>query len=169
MKKILAIFILIVYTLFAIYAQTVYTVETNSGTQEVVIPDGMTELDVLLYLAQSYYNLYDEHEVLKGKTEALTSTIEGYVDSNRELRVQYNEILSKYSLLETSYKSLNSSLKYRGLFGVGLNFTDNLLFSDVRVDFGVLLFQKVGVLSNLGITLQNPCKVTYGIGVVIAL
>lgn len=166
MKKFIIVLLLLI-CIIPLYAETRYTVETNSGTQEVIIPDDMTELDVLLYLAQSYYNLYDDYELLQSKTEALTETIKSYVDDNKNLRIQYNDLISKYNKLVTSYKSLNNALNYRGLIGGNIDFANNFTLDGISLNCGILLFQKLGVLTRLGVTIRNGYYITYGLGILL--
>lgn len=169
MKRLAVILLLIVFFIGLSYAQTVYQVETASGTKEVVIPDGMTELDVLLYLAGQYYDLSDDYDLLEAKAETLSDAVKDYVAANRELRVQYNQLLSDYQDLDSTYRKLLSIGNYKAVLGLGARFSGDLTMDGVDVRVGVLLMQRIGLTTSLGMSLMKPYRFVYGLGVSIIL
>ena len=162
MKKIIILLICLL-TLLPIYSQTTYTVETNQGTQEVVIPDDMTETDVLLYLATSYYNLYYEKQELEEKVTTLTDQVESYIEKNKELRSQYSSLIGKYDVLSGTYERLYKTTVLKGVFGADVTFKAGLQIDCINLNLGALLFEKVGVTARIGYGLQTT-QLTYGLG-----
>lgn len=169
MKRISIALLLVVFFIGSLCAQTVYQVETASGTKDVVIPDGMTELDVLLYLAGQYYDLSDSYDILEARAETLSDAVKDYVAANRGLRVQYNQLLSDYQDLDSTYRKLLSIGNYKAVLGLGARFSGDLTMDGVDVRIGVLLMQKVGLTTSLGMSLAKPYRFVYGLGVSVIL
>lgn len=163
MKKIIILFICIL-TLLPVYSQTVYTVETNKGTQEVVIPDDMTETDVLLYLAKSYYNLYYDNEALKEEVVELTSKTESYIEENKNLRDKYDTTLSRYGSLTSYYEKLIKPDFIRGSFGADITFNEIFKVNIVSLTLGAVIYEKTNIYARVGLDLQTS-HLTYGLGV----
>ena len=84
MKK-LIVFILVMMLAVPVFA-TSYEIMTDRGKQEVVVPDGYDPLDVLLIIAQNYYNLNYKYEEIVIDYEKLTDKANSYIEANNQLR-----------------------------------------------------------------------------------
>lgn len=163
--KVLSIILIgMVCTLGALQASTIYEVETNRGAQQVVIPDNMTETDVLLYLAKSYYNLYYDYEDLKEQTSVLTDQVSSYISFNQELRSQYESLLTSYEELTSLYKKALKSQTLKASIGANIDFNLPLNLSRVNLTVGAFLFEKFNIFTSIGYNIIEPHSLIYGIG-----
>ena len=167
MKKL--IIILFLFVSVCLFASTTYTVDTTHGPQEVVIPDGYSELDVLLILAQNYYNLSYEHDELLEKAEHLTQTVDKYITEFNKLQDQYKKVIADYKDLVAKYKELSQVKPLKGLIGgaVEMTATNKFTFNTVSVLAGVTLFEKVHLFTILGYSIANNAFVP-GLGAMLS-
>lgn len=147
-----------------VHASTTYEVETDQGIQQVVIPDGMSEIDVLLYLAKSYYNLYYDYEELKSQADTLTNQVSSYISSNQELRVKYEDLLSSYEELSSLYKKSLKPQTLKASIGANIDFNLPLNLSRVNLTAGAFLFEKFNIFAIVGYNIIEPHSLNYGIG-----
>lgn len=142
---------------------TVYTVETSKGTYDVVVPEGMTDKDVLLEIAKAYYELDFKYDELDKSSKELASEAKGYVAENQALRDKYNTLDSKYQALIANYKKYTKPQAVTGLLGADLNFVGTLP-QQVSMSLGTILFGKVGIYAKLGIDVTKAQSFIYGAG-----
>ena len=108
MKK-LIVFILVMMLAVPVFA-TSYEIMTDKGKQEVVVPDGYDPLDVLLIIAQNYYNLNYKYEEIVIDYEKLTDKANSYIEANNQLRANYCALESKFEDLSKAFE--NQSKEY---------------------------------------------------------
>jgi hypothetical protein len=148
MKK-LAGFVLSLMIALPLCASTTYYVSTNRGEQPVVIPDNSTEHDVLLALASSYYNLNDDYENLKVKINDLTTSLNSYIEENKQLRSKYDSLIVDYDLMIKKYQQLYSTEFFKGIAGVSTTF-DNSSIDTASIQLGALFLEKIGATASIG-------------------
>ena len=167
MRKLLVVLFLCVSV--CLFASTIYTVETDRGPQEVVIPDGYSELDVLLLLAKNYYNLSYEHDELLEKTEQLNTTLAEYMSANDQLNSQYKKVIADYEDLVTKYKQLSQTTPLKGLIGGAVEMTalNNFTFNTISLLAGVTLFERIHVFTIVGYSIPSK-NIVPGIGVILS-
>lgn len=143
-----------------LFADTVYTIDTDYGEKTVVVPDGYTETDVLLAIAKSYYELNEEDKILKDKIDTLTTQVSTYVDENKFLRERNSLLQENYNQLVQKQKTQNSMGFVRGFATGHLSFVREVTGGglDVGVIFGDSLIIKVGV--------EYPLEFNVGVGFV---
>lgn len=161
MKKLIIVFCLI-FLAIPLFASTTYYVDTNKGKQPVVIPDGSTELDVLLKVAAAYYNLNDDYESLQTKVEDLTSSIEEYVAENKQLRTKYDDLIKDYDLVIKKYQQLSSTKLLQGIVGTSITFGDSFSFDVFTLQAGALILEKIGVTASVGYSNMSK-KILFGV------
>lgn len=140
---------LVVLSCFALFAETVYTVETSRGEQKVVIPDGYTEKDVLLIIAQKYYELNYSFEDLTEKTNKLTADVEEYIEENKKLRDNYDTVIANYSTVVTKLESLSKTTFLKGLAGAGIKYVDKSFLAEIHL--GAELFERLSIITSVGV------------------
>lgn len=163
MKKIL-LFTLILILGLNLPSKTTYKVKINENrTEDVTIPDDMSELDVLLELAYHYYILNDAYEELKTSSEKLTSSAESYIEENKELREKNDTLLKKYDHLIEDYTNTSKTKVIKGLLGGDIQFSQESRLEDAFFNIGIILWGRVSIYSRLGVDISSQ-KFVYGIG-----
>lgn len=161
MKKIVIGLLLLCIASFCL-ADTVYEIDTKYGKEQVVIPEGYTEKDVLLIVAKNYYELNYEHTELEESVEKLNSTIETYIEQNRELRNKYTDILVKYDNLVKEIESYGRLSNFKGYLGGSFTYDFKETYG-FGITAGMFLFNK----TLISISINSPFTVGVSVGFVI--
>lgn len=163
MKKIL-LFLIVLLLAFNLPSKTTYKIQIDENrTEEVIIPDGMSETDVLLELAYHYYILNDNYNELKTSSEKLTTSVENYISENEILREENNNLIQKYDHLIEDYTITSKTKVIKGLLGADIQFSQESKLEDAFFNIGIILWEKISIYSRLGITVSSQ-KFVYGIG-----
>ena len=169
MKK-LIVFILVMMLAVPVFA-TSYEIMTDKGKQEVVVPDGYDPLDVLLIIAQNYYNLNYKYEEIVIDYEKLTDKANSYIEANNQLRANYCALESKFEDLSKAFENLSKEyskatkidlIKSQVGFQLGYNpFVQKL---NIGMTYGAVLMEKVNLLSSIVTELGDPPSMSVSLG-----
>ena len=169
MKK-LIVFILVMMLAVPVFA-TSYEIMTDKGKQEVVVPDGYDPLDVLLIIAQNYYNLNYKYEEIVIDYEKLTDKANSYIEANNQLRANYCALESKFEDLSKAFENLSKEyskatridlIKSQVGFQLGYNpFVQKL---NIGMTYGAVLMEKVNLLSSIVAELGDPPSMSVSLG-----
>lgn len=169
MKK-LIVFILAMMLAVPVFA-TSYEIMTDKGKQEVVVPDGYDPLDVLLIIAQNYYNLNYKYEEIVIDYEKLTDKANSYIEANNQLRANYCALESKFEDLSKAFENLSKEyskatkidlIKSQVGFQLGYNpFVQKL---NIGMTYGAVLMEKVNLLSSIVAELGDPPSMSVSLG-----
>ena len=169
MKK-LIVFILAMMLAVPVFA-TSYEIMTDKGKQEVVVPDGYDPLDVLLIIAQNYYNLNYKYEEIVIDYEKLTDKANSYIEANNQLRANYCALESKFEDLSKAFENLSKEyskatkidlIKSQVGFQLGYNpFVQKL---NIGMTYGAVLMEKVNLLSSIVAELGDPPSLSVSLG-----
>ena len=169
MKK-LIVFILVMMLAVPVFA-TSYEIMTDRGKQEVVVPDGYDPLDVLLIIAQNYYNLNYKYEEIVIDYEKLTDKANSYIEANNQLRANYCALESKFEDLSKAFENLSKEyskatridlIKSQVGFQLGYNpFVQKL---NIGMTYGAVLMEKVNLLSSIVAELGDPPSMSVSLG-----
>ena len=169
MKK-LIVFILVMMLAVPVFA-TSYEIMTDKGKQEVVVPDGYDPLDVLLIIAQNYYNLNYKYEEIVIDYEKLTDKANSYIEANNQLRANYCALESKFEDLSKAFENLSKEyskatkidlIKSQVGFQLGYNpFVQKL---NIGMTYGAVLMEKVNLLSSINAELADPPSISVSLG-----
>ena len=169
MKK-LIVFILVMMLAVPVFA-TSYEIMTDKGKQEVVVPDGYDPLDVLLIIAQNYYNLNYKYEEIVIDYEKLTDKANSYIEANNQLRANYCALESKFENLSKAFENLSKEyskatkidlIKSQVGFQLGYNpFVQKL---NIGMTYGAVLMEKVNLLSSIVAELGDPPSMSVSLG-----
>ena len=169
MKK-LIVFILVMMLAAPVFA-TSYEIMTDRGKQEVVVPDGYDPLDVLLIIAQNYYNLNYKYEEIVIDYEKLTDKANSYIEANNQLRANYCALESKFEDLSKAFENLSKEyskatkidlIKSQVGFQLGYNpFVQKL---NIGMTYGAVLMEKVNLLSSIVAELGDPPSMSVSLG-----
>ena len=169
MKK-LIVFILVMMLAVPVFA-TSYEIMTDKGKQEVVVPDGYDPLDVLLIIAQNYYNLNYKYEEIVIDYEKLTDKANSYIEANNQLRANYCALESKFEDLSKAFENLSKEyskatkidlIKSQVGFQLGYNpFVQKL---NIGMTYGAVLMEKVNLLSSINAELGDPPSMSVSLG-----
>lgn len=169
MKK-LIVFILVMMLAVPVFA-TSYEIMTDKGKQEVVVPDGYDPLDVLLIIAQNYYNLNYKYEEIVIDYEKLTDKANSYIEANNQLRANYCALESKFEDLSKAFENLSKEyskatrsdlIKSQVGFQLGYNpFVQKL---NIEMTYGAVLMEKVNLLSSIVAELGDPPSMSVSLG-----
>ena len=169
MKK-LIVFILVMMLAVPVFA-TSYEIMTDKGKQEVVVPDGYDPLDVLLIIAQNYYNLNYKYEEIVIDYEKLTDKANSYIEANNQLRASYCALESKFEDLSKAFENLSKEyskatridlIKSQVGFQLGYNpFAQKL---NIGMTYGAVLMEKVNLLSSIIAELGDPPSMSVSLG-----
>ena len=169
MKK-LIVFILAMMLAVPVFA-TSYEIMTDKGKQEVVVPDGYDPLDVLLIIAQNYYNLNYKYEEIVIDYEKLTDKANSYIEANNQLRANYCALESKFEDLSKAFENLSKEyskatkidlIKSQVGFQLGYNpFVQKL---NIGITYGAVLMEKVNLLSSIVAELGDPPSLSVSLG-----
>ena len=169
MKK-LIVFILAMMLAVPVFA-TSYEIMTDRGKQEVVVPDGYDPLDVLLIIAQNYYNLNYKYEEIVIDYEKLTDKANSYIEANNQLRANYCALESKFEDLSKAFENLSKEyskatkidlIKSQVGFQLGYNpFVQKL---NIGMTYGAVLMEKVNLLSSIVAELGDPPSMSVSLG-----
>ena len=169
MKK-LIVFILVMMLAVPVFA-TSYDIMTDRGKQEVVVPDGYDPLDVLLIIAQNYYNLNYKYEEIVIDYEKLTDKANSYIEANNQLRANYCALESKFEDLSKAFENLSKEyskatkidlIKSQVGFQLGYNpFVQKL---NIGMTYGAVLMEKVNLLSSINAELGDSPSMSVSLG-----
>ena len=169
MKK-LIVFILVMMLAVPVFA-TSYEIMTDKGKQEVVVPDGYDPLDVLLIIAQNYYNLNYKYEEIVIDYEKLTDKANSYIEANNQLRANYCALENKFEDLSKAFENLSKEyskatrtdlIKSQVGFQLGYNpFVQKL---NIGMTYGAVLMEKVNLLSSIVAELGDPPSMSVSLG-----
>lgn len=169
MKK-LIVFILVMMLAVPVFA-TSYEIMTDKGKQEVVVPDGYEPLDVLLIIAQNYYNLNYKYEEIVIDYEKLTDKANSYIEANNQLRANYCALESKFEDLSKAFENLSKEyskatkidlIKSQVGFQLGYNpFVQKL---NIGMTYGAVLMEKVNLLSSIVAELGDSPSMSVSLG-----
>ena len=169
MKK-LIVFILVMMLAVPVFA-TSYEIMTDRGKQEVVVPDGYDPLDVLLIIAQNYYNLNYKYEEIVIDYEKLTDKANSYIEANNQLRANYYALESKFEDLSKAFENLSKEyskatkidlIKSQVGFQLGYNpFVQKL---NIGMTYGAVLMEKVNLLSSIVAELGDSPSMSVSLG-----
>ena len=169
MKK-LIVFILVMMLAVPVFA-TSYEIMTDRGKQEVVVPDGYDPLDVLLIIAQNYYNLNYKYEEIVIDYEKLTDKANSYIEANNQLRANYCALESKFEDLSKAFENLSKEyskatridlIKSQVGFQLGYNpFVQKL---NIGMTYGAVLMEKVNLLSSIVAELGDSPSMSVSLG-----
>ena len=169
MKK-LIVFILVMMLAVPVFA-TSYEIMTDRGKQQVVVPDGYDPLDVLLIIAQNYYNLNYKYEEIVIDYEKLTDKANSYIEANNQLRANYCALESKFENLSKAFENLSKEyskatkidlIKSQVGFQLGYNpFVQKL---NIGMTYGAVLMEKVNLLSSIVAELGDSPSMSVSLG-----
>ena len=169
MKK-LIVFILVMMLAVPVFA-TSYEIMTDKGKQEVVVPDGYDPLDVLLIIAQNYYNLNYKYEEIVIDYEKLTDKANSYIEANNQLRANYCALESKFEDLSKAFE--NQSKEYskatkidliKSQVGFQLGYNPFVQKLNIGMTYGAVLMEKVNLLSSIVAELGDPPSMSVSLG-----
>ena len=83
-----------------------YVVPTSKGDIELTVPDGYTLEEAYIEMARLYLEERWDHEKLLEETSLLTKELNIYIEENKTLRTQYNNILMSYAKIDELYAEL---------------------------------------------------------------
>ena len=147
MKKILIFAILLLFSA-ALFADTVYEIETSKGIQKVVVPEGYTELEVLLEVSKAYYELSYDFDELTEKAETLTKDVETYIQENQKLRTEYQQLDSDYQAIVEKLTKTSKPTIFKGLVGAGVGYYQTNIYPVLNL--GAELFERFSLVTSLG-------------------
>lgn len=159
MKRLL-IFVLLFFCLVPIFADAVYEIETSQGTQQVVIPEGYTEKDVLLAIAKAYYELSWDFDELTIKAQKLSEDIDTYIAENKQLRADYEALIADYKLLTEKLTKLSKVTPVAAIAGIGVGYYGTIIYPTLNL--GVELFEKFSMITSIHLIELKP---SIGIGI----
>lgn len=169
MKK-LIVFILVMMLAVPVFA-TSYEIMTDKGKQEVVVPDGYDPLDVLLIIAQNYYNLNYKYEEIVIDYEKLTDKANSYIEANNQLRANYCALESKFEDLSKAFENLSKEYSkttridlIKSQVGFQLGYSPFAQKLNVGVTYGAVLMEKVNLLSSIMAELGDPPSMSVSLG-----
>ena len=122
-----------------------YEVETKYGIKELVVPDESTELQVLLILARSYYELDHEYSEITNQIEELLSTIDAYKVTVHSYQVEVAELETKYKDLIENYDILLRAKNPPMRFLAGVNAE----LDSIGVELGIQLLDTIQITAAL--------------------
>lgn len=169
MKK-LIVFILVMMLAVPVFA-TSYEIMTDKGKQEVVVPDGYDPLDVLLIIAQNYYNLNYKYEEIVIDYEKLTDKANSYIEANNQLRANYCALESKFEDLSKAFENLSKEYSkatrsdlIKSQVGFQLGYNPFVQKPNIGVTYGAVLMEKVNLLSSIVAELGDPPSLSVSLG-----
>ena len=169
MKK-LIVFILVMMLAVPVFA-TSYEIMTDKGKQEVVVPDGYDPLDVLLIIAQNYYNLNYKYEEIVIDYEKLTDKANSYIEANNQLRANYCALESKFEDLSKAFENLSKEYSkatkidlIKSQVGFQLGYNPFIQKLNIGMTYGAVLMEKVNLLSSIVAELGDPPSMSVSLG-----
>ena len=169
MKK-LIVFILVMMLAVPVFA-TSYEIMTDKGKQEVVVPDGYDPLDVLLIIAQNYYNLNYKYEEIVVDYEKLTDKANSYIEANNQLRANYCALESKFEDLSKAFENLSKEYSkatkidlIKSQVGFQLGYNPFIQKLNIGMTYGAVLMEKVNLLSSIVAELGDPPSMSVSLG-----
>ena len=169
MKK-LIVFILVMMLAVPVFA-TSYEIMTDRGKQEVVVPDGYDPLDVLLIIAQNYYNLNYKYEEIVIDYEKLTDKANSYIEANNQLRANYCALESKFEDLSKAFENLSKEYSkatkidlIESQVGFQLGYNPFVQKLNIGMTYGAVLMEKVNLLSSIVAELGDPPSMSVSLG-----
>lgn len=112
MKKLL-IFSLVFSLLLSVLGA--YTVPTSRGDIELTVPDGLTLEEAYIEMARLYLEERWDHEKLLEESALLTKELDIYIEENKQLRAQYNKLLTSYTKIDELYTELTKVKPMSGI------------------------------------------------------
>ena len=169
MKK-LIVFILVMMLAVPVFA-TSYEIMTDRGKQEVVVPDGYDPLDVLLIIAQNYYNLNYKYEEIVIDYEKLTDKANSYIEANNQLRANYCALESKFEDLSKAFENLSKEYSkatridlIKSQVGFQLGYNPFIQKLNIGMTYGAVLMEKVNLLSSINAELGDSPSMSVSLG-----
>lgn len=169
MKK-LIVFILVMMLAVPVFA-TSYEIMTDRGKQEVVVPDGYDPLDVLLIIAQNYYNLNYKYEEIVIDYEKLTDKANSYIEANNQLRANYCALESKFEDLSKAFENLSKEYSkatkidlIKSQVGFQLGYNPFVQKFNIGMTYGAVLMEKVNLLSSIIAELGDSPSMSVSLG-----
>lgn len=169
MKK-LIVFILVMMLAVPVFA-TSYEIMTDKGKQEVVVPDGYDPLDVLLIIAQNYYNLNYKYEEIVIDYEKLTDKANSYIEANNQLRANYCALESKFEDLSKAFENLSKEYSkatkidlIKSQVGFQLGYNPFAQKFNIGMTYGAVLMEKVNLLSSINAELGDSPSMSVSLG-----
>ena len=169
MKK-LIVFILVMMLAVPVFA-TSYEIMTDKGKQEVVVPDGYDPLDVLLIIAQNYYNLNYKYEEIVIDYEKLTDKANSYIEANNQLRANYCALESKFEDLSKAFENLSKEYSkatridlIKSQVGFQLGYNPFIQKLNIGMTYGAVLMEKVNLLSSINAELGDSPSMSVSLG-----
>lgn len=159
MKKLL-IFLIIFFCCIPVFADTIYEIETSRGIQQVVVPDGYTEKDVMLTIAKAYYELNWDFEDLTAKSQVLIEDLNKYIADNKQLRSDYDILRSQYEELILKFEQLSRLTPLAGIAGVGFGYYKDTVYPSINI--GVELYERFSLITSIHLIDLQPA---IGIGI----
>ena len=83
-----------------------YIVPTSKGDVELTVPDGLTLEEAYIEMARLYLEERWDHEKLLEESALLTKELDIYIEENKQLRAQYNKLLTSYTKIDELYTEL---------------------------------------------------------------
>ena len=83
-----------------------YVVPTSKGDIELTVPDGYTLEEAYIEMARLYLEERWDHEKLLEESALLTKELDIYIEENKQLRAQYNKLLTSYTKIDELYTEL---------------------------------------------------------------
>lgn len=164
MKKLILITLLMLGVLCSLMAETVYTIDTDYGQEQVIIPDGYTDTEVLLKIAKAYYELNRDYKDLRTETEELTLASETYIKDNQILRAKYQDLILDYEVLVKKLEQKNLLNWLKGYAGIRYtpSFKDKPGFG---LSLGALVFNKILISASADYFMfDNTASLSIGAG-----
>lgn len=102
MKRVCTLIILIL----SIASLHAFTVPTSRGDVELAIPDGLTLEEAYVEMARLYLEERWDHEELLEEASLLAKELDVYIEENKQLRSQYNALITSYTKIDELYAEL---------------------------------------------------------------
>lgn len=138
-KIVLIVLMALLYT--PVFSDITYEINTKYGKEQVVIPDGYTEKDVLLKLAEAYYEQDHDIKELEEEITNLIKASEDYISENKSLRLKYEDLIKDYDVLVNRLNLRNNLNWFKGYIGV--QYSPYKGQPGLGATIGSLLFNKV--------------------------
>lgn len=109
--KIVCTLIILILSIASLHA---FTVTTSRGDVEVVVPEGYTLEEAYIEISRLYLEERWDHEELLEETSLLTKELDVYIEENKQLRSQYNALITSYTKIDELYAELTKVDPLRG-------------------------------------------------------
>ena len=164
MKKIFIITLIALVSLFSLFADKTYEIETKYGLKTVVVPDGYTAEDVLLIIAKNYYELDHEYKDLQETVKELTESANQYIEANHKLREDYEALKSDYEILTEKLTKLSKTTTLYCFSFANILFDFQSVISGASIDFGLVIKETFMIKTGISYNLSNKLGLSLGLG-----